>query len=62
MNVESLDDEIVKETLAAICKYEGDLRKAEKELTKHLDQKKAAAAGSESTGEGATGDDKDLLH
>jgi MoxR-like ATPase len=62
MNVESLDDEIVKETLAAICKYEGDLRKAEKELAKHLDQKKAAAGGGESTGETSAGDDKDLLH
>ena len=47
MNVDDLDDAVVKETLAAICKYEGDLRKAEKELAKHSEKKKAAAKASE---------------
>ena len=60
MNAGSLDEEVVKETLSAICKYEGDLRKAEKELSQYLQRQKAAAA---STTEGqAPVPDKDLLN
>jgi MoxR-like ATPase len=64
MNVDDLGDDVVKDTLATICKYEGDLRKAEKELSKHVEKQAAAKAqGSEQGGEkAAASDDKDLLH
>jgi len=42
MNIDSLEAEVVKDTLSTICKYEGDLRKAEKELVKHIDKKRAS--------------------
>jgi MoxR-like ATPase len=60
MNVDNLDDALVKDTLSAICKYEGDLRKAEKELEAHL-QRKRAEQQAESPAS-ATESDKDLLH
>ncbi len=37
LNVESLDQELVRETLATILKYEGDVRKAEQELKQYVD-------------------------
>ncbi len=43
MNADSLDHEIVKETLSSIAKYEGDLRKAEKELEAFVQQRRAKA-------------------
>ncbi len=61
MNVDSLDADIVKDTLSTICKYEGDLRKAEKELVKHLDKKRAANA-SENTAPDAAGAIKDAVN
>jgi len=62
MNVDNLDEDLVKDTLATICKYEGDLRKAEKELAQHLQKKKASVAGESGAAKPAAGDDKDLLH
>ncbi len=65
MNAKSLGDDIVKNTLSTIAKYEGDLRKAEKELAAFLDKRKAeqkvkdAAA---TAGEAKPSDDGGLLH
>ena len=61
MNVDSLDHELVKDTLSTICKYEGDLRKAEKELESFLKRKHAEQAGGEEAAP-APGGDKDVLH
>ena len=59
MNVASLGDEVVRETLSTICKYEGDLRKAEKELDQHAQRKRAEQAAAPV---GPSAGDKDLLH
>ncbi len=61
MNVESLGEDLVRDTLSTICKYEGDLRKAEKELEQYLQKKRAAEQASAEPGAEPT-DDKDLLH
>jgi len=58
MNVDNLEDDLVKDTLSTILKYEGDLRKAEKELEAYLQKKKAAAAA---PAEGTTAG-KDMLN
>jgi MoxR-like ATPase len=60
MNVDELDDELVKDTLSTILKYEGDLRKAEKELQAFLQKKKAEAAATSPTAAPAT--EKDMLN
>ena len=56
LNVQSLEEPLVQETLSTILKYEGDIRKAQDELrdfvTKQKAKTKIAAAES----------DKDLLH
>ena len=57
LNVESLDDQLVTETLSTILKYEGDLRKAEKELRDFLELQRAKVKAPASP----TGD-KDVLH
>jgi hypothetical protein len=65
MNADGLGADSVKQTLATICKYEGDLRKAEKELDLHLQRKRAevqANAPSAVPGPTPPGKDKDLLH
>jgi MoxR-like ATPase len=61
MNVESLDEELVKDTLSTILKYEGDLRKAEKELESYLSKKKAEAEAAAAPTEEPAGS-KDLLN
>ena len=61
MNVESLDEELVKDTLSTILKYEGDLRKAEKELETYLTKKKAEAEAAAAPAEEPAGT-KDLLN
>jgi MoxR-like ATPase len=61
MNVASLGDEVVRETLSTICKYEGDLRKAEKELEQYAQRKRAEQA-SAGTNTAAASGDKDVLH
>jgi MoxR-like ATPase len=56
LNVRSLDDALVQETLSTILKYEGDIRKAQDELRDFISKAKTKAkpAPAES--------DKDLLH
>jgi MoxR-like ATPase len=57
LNVQSIDESLVQETLSTILKYEGDIRKAQDELREFVARNKAkakAAATPES--------DKDLLH
>src|SRR5207244_3551293 len=61
LNVKSLDDALVQETLSTILKYEGDIRKAQDELREIVAKLKAKAkpaAGASETSE----PDKDLLH
>jgi MoxR-like ATPase len=60
MNVGDLEDALVKDTLSTICKYEGDLRKAEKELSAYVQRKRADRERAESAPP-STGD-KDVLH
>ena len=63
MNVDSLEDDLVADTLSVICKYEGDLRKAEKELAAYVQKKRAAreAEQAPATPEEPVSD-KDLLN
>ncbi|HUY26564.1 MAG TPA: MoxR family ATPase [Candidatus Binataceae bacterium] len=57
LNVESLDQELVNETLDTIVKYEGDVRKAQDELKDYV-RRVRARRGAETTGSS----DKDLLN
>lgn len=56
LNANLLDGDTVRETLSAIAKYEGDLRKAQEELADYVARKKAEVQAS------AAARDKDLLH
>ncbi len=63
MNARNIGDAIVKDTLSTIAKYEGDLRKAEKELAGFVDKKRSAEKAKEATAAAAPpADTKDLLH
>jgi MoxR-like ATPase len=64
MNVDSLDHKVVRDTLSTICKYEGDLRKAEKELDSYVKRQNAEqTAGQEEGPPDADADaDKRRLH
>jgi MoxR-like ATPase len=62
MNVASLEEAVVKDTLATICKYEGDLRKAEKELTTYVQRKRTERDKVEAAAAPAGTDTKDVLH
>jgi len=57
LNVQSLDQELVNETLDTIVKYEGDVRKAQEELKDYL-RRVRARRGAEAAGSS----DKDLLN
>jgi MoxR-like ATPase len=59
LNVQSLDNALVDETLDTIVKYEGDVRKAQEELKEYLRKARTRRPGTESTG---SADDKDLLN
>ena len=59
LNVESLGEEIVTDTLATIFKHEGDIRKAQGEMRDFVARQKAKAPRPEG---GANPDDKDVLH
>ena len=37
LNVDTLEDELVEDTLSVVLKYEGDIRKAQQELKEHLE-------------------------
>jgi MoxR-like ATPase len=55
LNAEQLDEALVGDTLSAVLKYEGDIRKAEEELKAYLQTQRAPSTP-------AAADDKDLLH
>ncbi|HYB90719.1 MAG TPA: MoxR family ATPase [Candidatus Binataceae bacterium] len=57
LNVQSLDQDLVNETLDTIVKYEGDVRKAQEELKDYL-RRVRARRGAEAAGSS----DKDLLN
>ncbi|TMA80062.1 MAG: MoxR family ATPase [Deltaproteobacteria bacterium] len=57
LNVDTLDSELVNETLSTICKYEGDIRKAQQELKEYVARQKAKSARPT-----ATEPAKDVLH
>ncbi len=54
LNVESLEDELVQDTLSVVLKYEGDIRKAQHELKEHLELQRAKLKRASA--------DKDVLH
>ncbi len=62
MNISDLGDDIVKDTLSTIAKYEGDLRKAEKELDTHVKKKRAEAVAASGAAAQPEQSDKDVLH
>src|SRR4029450_9386380 len=41
LNVDTLEDELVQDTLSVVLKYEGDIRKAQQELKEHLELQRA---------------------
>ncbi len=47
LNADSLEDQLVQETLSVILKYEGDIKKAQAELSKIIREKAAQAAQAE---------------
>src|SRR6202795_2268975 len=61
LNVQSLDNALVDETLDTIVKYEGDVRKAQEELKEHLRKARTRRTGAEPAA-GSSSDDKDLLN
>jgi len=58
LNVQSLDNALVDETLDTIVKYEGDVRKAQEELKEYLRKARTRRTGAETAGSS----DKDLLN
>ena len=64
LNATDLDETIVTDTLNVILKYEGDINKAQKELSKLLEQKaaKAAAEGPQVVEAPAAAKKKGVLH
>jgi MoxR-like ATPase len=59
LNIDTLDQEMVNETLSTILKYEGDIRKAQEELKDYVQKQKAKVAAAP----GAPADSgKDVLH
>src|SRR5262249_5419878 len=56
LNVGSLDEALVNETLATILKYEGDIRKAQAELKDYVEKQRAKTKVPHLEG------DKDILH
>jgi MoxR-like ATPase len=55
LNASELDEATIEDTLSAILKYEGDIRKAQDELKQYLQTQKTQPVV-------ASGDDKDRLH
>ena len=56
LNVKTLDEPLVTETLSVILKYEGDIRKAQQELKEHVELQRAKLKSARLEG------DKDVLH
>jgi MoxR-like ATPase len=59
LNVETLGDEIVNDTLTTIFKYEGDVRKAQSELRDFVARQRPKTSGE---GGSSGGSDQDVLH
>jgi MoxR-like ATPase len=60
LNVKTLDEALVNETLDTIVKYEGDVRKAQEELKDYLEKSRARRGGGAVTPGGSS--DKDFLN
>jgi MoxR-like ATPase len=56
LNVQTLDEQLVSETLSTILKYEGDIRKAQQELKEYVELQRAKLKAPRAQ------DDKDVLH
>jgi MoxR-like ATPase len=56
LNVGTLDEQLVSETLSIILKYEGDIRKAQQELKEYVELQRAKVKGPR------VQSDKDVLH
>ena len=62
LNVQSLDQDLVNETLDTIVKYEGDVRKAQEELKEYVRRAKARRGGEPGAAGPGSASDKDLLN
>jgi len=62
LNVKTLDEALVNETLDTIVKYEGDVRKAQEELKDYLEKSRARRGGGAPTPSGGGRSDKDFLN
>jgi MoxR-like ATPase len=62
LNANELEDEIVNDTLNVILKYEGDVKKAQSELSKLLEKKTAEAAAEKPQAAPAPAAKKGVLH
>jgi MoxR-like ATPase len=60
LNVKTLDEALVNETLDTIVKYEGDVRKAQEELKDYIEKSRARRGGAATPSGGST--DKDFLN
>src|SRR5436309_2839593 len=56
LNVQTLDEQLVSETLSTILKYEGDIRKAQQELKEYVELQRAKLKAPRAQS------DKDVLH
>lgn len=59
LNIKRLDEKLVEETLSALVKYEGDIRKAQEEMKAYIAERKSKLHASEVE---RIESDKDLLH
>lgn len=59
LNIKRLDEKLVEETLSALVKYEGDIRKAQEEMKAYIAERKSKLHASEVE---RVESDKDLLH
>jgi len=62
LNVDSLDQDLVSETLSVILKYEGDIRKAQQELKDFRELQRAKQKPQHPAAPAAATDKKDVLH
>jgi MoxR-like ATPase len=62
LNADSLEDQLVQETLSVILKYEGDIQKAQSELGRLLREKAAQTQAETSTPPGPPAAKKSVLH
>lgn len=62
LNVKTLDEALVNETLDTIVKYEGDVRKAQEELKDYVEKSRARRGGGAPTPAAGGRSDKDFLN